>query len=166
MQRRDFLGTFASAVALPFLGTAMAASQDDILLSVNGDLTGGEPVTFDATALLALPRQDVTTGTIWTPAPETFSGPALADVLDAAGARGGDLRLIALNDYAVRLPRDAVEATAPVVAILRDGARFGVREKGPLWLVFPYDLDPRYRSEQVFAWSVWQLARIEVLEES
>ena len=38
-----------------------------------------------------------------------------------------------------------------------------LRDKGPLWLVYPYDADTAYQSEVIYARSVWQLDRIEVL---
>ncbi len=153
---------FATGLSQGLAG-ATAVREDGPLLVVGGDVRGGGPISFDADALLGLPRQDIKTGTIWTPAPETFSGPALAHVLDAAGAGLGDLRLVAHNDYAVTLPRAEVEPDVPVVALLRNGRRFGLRDKGPLWLMFPFDGSTRYRNELVYARSVWQLARIDVL---
>lgn len=163
MFRRAFvLGLVASLCTVAAFQTP-ASAQDGFLLRIEGDLNGKAGVAFDAEELLTLPRQDIVTETIWTSGTETFSGPALSDVLRAAGAGDGDLRLVALNDYAVTIPREVVEETLPIVAVLRDGARFGVRDKGPLWIIFPYDAEPRFRNEQIFAYSIWQLVSIEVL---
>lgn len=163
MLRRVFvLGLAVSLLAVTGSYTP-ASSQDGFLLRVEGDVDGNAGITFDAQALLTLPRQDVVTGTIWTSGTETFSGPALSDVLRAAGAGDGDLRLVALNDYAVTIPRKVVEDTIPIVAVLRDGEQYGVRDKGPLWVIFPYDDGARFRNEQIFAYSIWQLVSIEVL---
>ena len=38
-----------------------------------------------------------------------------------------------------------------------------VRNKGPLWVVYPYDENPEYRSEVIYSRSIWQLDRIEVI---
>jgi hypothetical protein len=38
-----------------------------------------------------------------------------------------------------------------------------LRDKGPVWVVFPYDLATEYQSEVVYSRSVWQMVRIEVL---
>jgi hypothetical protein len=165
LRRKVFFGLAVSLLAV-LTCKAPAAAQNSTLLRIEGDLQGQASVEFDVEALLALPRQDVVTETIWTSGIETFSGPALADVLEAAGAGDGDLRLVALNDYAVKIPREVVEDSLPIVAVLRDGARFGVRDKGPLWIIFPYDAEPRFRNEQIFAYSIWQLVSIEVLPES
>jgi hypothetical protein len=37
-----------------------------------------------------------------------------------------------------------------------------VRDKGPLWLVYPYDSAAKYQSEVVFSRSIWQLNRLEI----
>ena len=49
-----------------------------------------------------------------------------------------------------------------VLAFLRNGDEMSVRDKGPLWVVYPYDSTPEYQSELIYSRSVWQLARIEV----
>jgi hypothetical protein len=37
-----------------------------------------------------------------------------------------------------------------------------VRDKGPLWIVYPYDAKPEYRQELIYSRSIWQLDHIEV----
>lgn len=159
MQRRQFLSVLTFCAVM---GPWAPATAGRVLLSVQGEVAGDGPVHFDADALDALPRHEIVTGTEWTDGVETFAGPALADVLAAAGAGPGDLRLTALNDYSVDMPRRAVAPEVPIVALYRDGTRFGVRDHGPLWIIFPYDRAARYRNEQIFSYSIWQLARIDV----
>ncbi len=36
------------------------------------------------------------------------------------------------------------------------------RDKGPLWIVFPFDADPAYRTPVAFGQSVWQLVKLSV----
>ena len=67
------------------------------------------------------------------------------------------------HDYAVEIPvSDSVE-DGPILAYELNGAPMSVRDKGPLWLVYPYDQNPEYRSEVIYSRSIWQLDRIEVL---
>ena len=47
---------------------------------------------------------------------------------------------------------------------MMDGAEMSSRQKGPLWILFPFDDRPEYRTEQAYSWSIWQLARIIVTE--
>jgi hypothetical protein len=42
-----------------------------------------------------------------------------------------------------------------------NGAPLSRREKGPYWLVYPYDSDPIFQSETVYTRSIWQLVSIE-----
>jgi hypothetical protein len=89
----------------------------------------------------------------------------LSKLLEKLGVESADLEMTAINNYKVRIPAEAIETDAPIIANRIDGEKFGVREKGPLWLVFPYDESERYRSETIFAYSIWQLTSIHVLSD-
>jgi len=43
-----------------------------------------------------------------------------------------------------------------------NGNPITVRQKGPLWLIYPYDTNPEYKSEVTYSQSVWQLKSIDV----
>jgi hypothetical protein len=158
----------AAAGALALQGGAAIAQQaeappDTVLTVVPAP--GATPVHFTDADLADLPQRSFQTSTIWTEGVQEFSGPSLATVLAAAGMDDGvrQIRLTALNDYAVLIDMEQVEADVPIVANRINGATFSVRDKGPLWVVFPYDSAPRYRAESIFAISVWQLRQIEAL---
>jgi hypothetical protein len=51
-----------------------------------------------------------------------------------------------------------------LVSYLRNGAPMTLRDKGPVWLVYNYDSDPAYRTEVIYANSIWQLDRIEITD--
>jgi hypothetical protein len=154
-----------SGVLAALLSLGAAAQAQETLLKISGALDDPAPVSFSDTDLAALPSVEFVTGTIWTEGVSTFSGPPLKSVLEAAGAGRGDLLLVAANDYKVSLPRDVIEDDYPIIANRIDGKAFGIRDKGPLWLVFPYDAEPRFQSELIYSYSIWQLTQIEVLEE-
>jgi hypothetical protein len=110
--------------------------------------------------LQALSAATVTTGTIWTEGMVQFTGVRLKTLLDAVGVTDGILDATAINDYAVEIPvSDAVE-DGPIIAYEMNGAPMSVRDKGPLWIVYPYDDDPDYRTEVIYSRSIWQLDRI------
>ena len=164
MNRRFLLtlAAFGMAIAQTIASPAFA---DEVILTVN-DLRNGQTKTFTEADLLALPQQSFETTTIWTETePKTFSGPALKTVLDTMSSTPANLRLYAINDYNVTLPEKRLEDIVPIVAMRIDGEAFSVREKGPLWIVFPYDKDSRYQSEEYFTLSVWQLNKIDILAE-
>lgn len=144
---------------------ALEPATGDVLLTVTGEIgqtNAADEAHLDLDLLVELGTTEFETETIWTDGPQTFVGVELIDLLAALEAEGDILRAVALNDYAVEIPvSDAVEG-GPIIAFLRNGEEMSVREKGPLWLVYPYDNAPEYRAEVIYARSIWQLARIEV----
>ena len=69
---------------------------------------------------------------------------------------------MALNDYAVDLPvADAVEG-GPIVAYKMNGQPMSVREKRPLWIIYPYDDKAQRQSEACYPRSIWQFVSIDV----
>ena len=144
----------------------LPAPAGEVVLTVTGALAlsnAGDTAVFDLAMLQALPVTSFVTTTIWTDGPQEFTGVALVDLLEALGLEGGMLRATAINDYAVDIPAaDAVEG-GPILAFARNGDAMSVREKGPLWVVYPYDSNADYRTELVYSRSIWQLDRIEVL---
>lgn len=69
---------------------------------------------------------------------------------------------MAVNDYAVEIPVESWPGTGPIVAYLNNGAPMSLRDKGPLWIVYPFDNTPDYQTEVVYSRSIWQLDRISV----
>ncbi|MCR5867470.1 molybdopterin-dependent oxidoreductase [Aquincola sp. J276] len=123
---------------------------------------GRSAVDFDMAALERLPQRSFRTSTPWYPQPVSFTGPLLRDVLAAAGVRGRTLRAVALNDYKVDLPADDAARFDVIVARLLDGQPMPVRERGPLFIVYPFSTSAELQSEKYYSRSAWQLRRIEV----
>ena len=155
-----FLFAFA-AVAEP-----LPAPVGDVILTVRGEITQknqANEAVLDRGLIEAIGVQSVMTGTIWTEGTSEFRGVDLSRLLVRLGARGSQLRLTALNDYSVEFPvSDAVEG-GPMLAFQMDGRDLSVRDKGPLWLIYPFDPKPVYKNEVNYARSIWQLTMIEVL---
>ena len=141
-----------------------AIAQSVTGLQVTTDATQSTPVTLELADLDALPQQSFTTSTIWTDGQITFSGVPLATVLASIGAEGSAVEMIALNDYKVTMPLAQLEETVPIIATRMDGNVMSVRDKGPYWIVFPYDEDPKYQTETIYSLSIWQLNRLKVLD--
>ncbi len=165
--RRAMLGGFAAATALaalPGRGGAVAAA-DGVLLTVSGDVArpdGPAGALFDDARLAALPQVTFATATLWTPRPQTFEGPPLAAVLEAAGAGPGAIEALAANAYRAQIDRRLIGPGAPIVARRIDGRPFGLRHRGPLWIMFPFDDNPAFRQESVYFQCVWQLIALTV----
>ena len=122
----------------------------------------GEDAIFDAAMLEKLPAQEFRTWTPWFKEPVTFRGPTLQSLLDAVGAQGQTLHMVALNDYAVHVPVSDARLFGPLLATHIDGKVLGVRDKGPLFLIYPFDEKPETRADQYYGRSIWQITRITV----
>lgn len=154
------------------LGWAVAGAADaldistgPVLLTITGKVlmpNRADAADFDMAMLSRLPQTSFSTRTPWYAEARRFTGPLLRDVLAAAGAKGTTLRVGALNDYRVDLPTDDAQRFPLIVARLLDGEPMQVRDKGPLFLLYPFDTLPELRSATYYSRSAWQLRTIEV----
>lgn len=137
----------------------------DVTLTVSGKVGKINPESGaeqDIAILEALGGTSVVTTTIWTKGPQTFEGVELAALVEALGIEGQTLLATAINDYTVVVPLpDAIEG-GPITAYAANGSEMSVRNKGPLWLIYPSNAEAKYRSELIYSRSIWQLNRIEV----
>lgn len=146
----------------PLSADTIPAPTGDVILTVTG--VDAAPVQFDRASLSALGLKTVETTTIWTEDTQTFEGVSLKSIIDALGVESGTLFATAINDYTVEIPvTDALE-NGPIIALTLNGEAMSIRDKGPLWVVYPYDSSAQFRTEVVYSRSIWQLDRIEVVE--
>lgn len=157
-------GSLVARAAQP----ASAAPRGRVLLTVSGavsrpNVAEGPPRhQFDAEMIDALPVRTVRTHTPWHKGLVEFTGPSLADVLEAAGAQGQIAQMTAVNDYQVRMPLAEVLPHRPILARRANGVVLAVRDKGPLFLIFPFDDVAELRTDLYQSRSIWQLKDIEV----
>lgn len=139
-----------------------------IILTISGEIentnTDQGTLELDLEMLQAMEPTHFTTETIWLPDAVEFTGVSLKTILDYAGATGSAIGAIALNDYKVDIPTDSVTNEAPIVAYHMNGEEMPARGKGPLWVVYPYDADNKFRSEVIYSRSIWQLDRMEFMK--
>ncbi len=129
-------------------------AQGEILLTLD---LNGEETHLTLQDLEALGAESFETATIWTTGPQRFTGVSLATLVAGLSVSAGTLDARAVNEYSVEIPlSDAVQG-GPIVAYQRNGKTMSLRSKGPLWLVYPYDSNPAYRTEAVYSRSIWQL---------
>jgi hypothetical protein len=153
----------SSAIAAP--GDALAPPTGKPILTVSGKIAvknQGERATFDMAMLEALPQHSFTTRTPWFAKPVKFTGPLLADVLAAVKASGTTISAVAINDYKISIPLTDTRKYEVVVARLIDGQPMPVREKGPLFVVYPFDSAAELRTSTFYERSIWQLKALDI----
>lgn len=139
-----------------------AQSADKPLLTITGKVSSAGPdgVVFDRAKLEALGMQSIETRTPWHTDVVKFEGVPLEKLMDAVGASGDRIQAVALNDYSVEIPIADFAKYHAILAIKRDGQYMPVRDKGPLFVIYPYDSDPELRSQKYYSRSAWQVNRI------
>lgn len=156
----------AALTALFAMPTPEVIAEEAVLTvtPVNKEGVQAPAINFTLDEIKALPGTEFVTNTIWTKGQRLFRGVSLHSFLDHVGSTGTKLKATAANDYSVEIPvSDAVE-NGPIIAYEMDEKALTIRDKGPLWIVYPYDHDPKYQTEAVYSRSIWQLVAIEVIE--
>ena len=107
---------------------------------------------FDMEMLETSGTTEVRTTTPWTDGVQRFEGVLFRRLLEA----------VALNDYAVEIPVADSAGYRVIVALKANGKYLRIRDKGPLWVVYPWDDHEELRSEDIFAKSIWQLKELKI----
>lgn len=163
--RRSFLALAGATTLIARSAAAQALGQPSgrVILSVSGQIANRntpDAAQFDLAMLEALGTRSFTTTTPWYTGPQTFEGVPMARLLQVVGARGTTVTAMALNDYSTDIPLADFETFPVLLALKRDGAYMPVRDKGPLFIVYPYDSDPALKHQQYYSRSAWQVARL------
>ena len=91
-----------------------------------------------------------------------FEGVRASEVMRAVGARGSTVFATALNDYVVEIPIDDFEKYGVIFALSRDGRKLSVRDKGPIWAIYPRDEFPELRNRASDKKWIWQVVTLDI----
>jgi hypothetical protein len=165
-ERRRLLALLLAGPAFTSQGAAPSAT----VLTVTGPQLAAPAASgrfaFGMAALQQLTQRTLVATTPWFKEAVEFSGPLLRDVLQASGMPAqaqGNLRCTALNDYRVEVPLNDVRRYDVVVAHRLNGKPMSVREKGPLFVIYPFDEQPELRTTTYYSRCIWQLKAIELV---
>jgi len=159
------------AFALLFAKTSMAANiaqpTGPVILEISGKIShtnSGEKLILDREQLIALGMATLTVTTPWTDGIVTFTGPKLIDVLKLAGAKGNNLSTFAINDYEVKIPVSDARKFPVILALNKNGQPLNIRDRGPVWIIYPWGDNASLRTDIYYSRSVWQLKLVIVNE--
>jgi hypothetical protein len=157
------------ATFLLFTGAAVAGKltlpTGTPILTIEGAISNhnkDQSAILDIDMLDALPGREAAMETPWTNGITSFSGPLAREVLDFVGAEGTTLRVRALNDFEAEIPMSDFRNFDVILATRINGERISVREKGPIFVIYPFDKEPQLYTERYFNRSVWQVMSITV----
>lgn len=161
---RRFFGVLAAAFAIRSThALALEPPQGRPLLTISGRIgitNDGDLIRLDRNSLEALGTSSLTTKTPWYDGEQHFEGVAMRTLMQAVAASGDRITAIALNDYTTEIPMSDTQEFDVLLALKRDGAYMPVRDKGPLFIVYPFDSEKRLQSQTYYGRSAWQVSRL------
>lgn len=144
---------------------ALPLPEGPVILTIEGAIerTNRDGVAeFDRAMLKKIGMHSLETTTPWSDGVQHYEGPLMRDLLAAVGASGSELKVTALNDYSAPALVSDYHESDVILALKENGAYMRVRDKGPLFIVYPYDSDPQLHNELIYSRSVWQIKSIRV----
>ena len=163
--RWTILGVFlALGCTLPSVAVAdLAGPTGRVILTVSGSIqntTNGTQADFDLALLESLGLKEVITETPWTNGPVAFQGVLVRDLIAKLGASGQHMRAVALDDYRIEIPLSDFEKYDAVLATRREGEPMRVRDKGPIWIIYPWTDHPELQNDEDYAKAIWQVREL------
>lgn len=144
---------------------ALAAPSGPVILTVDGSITVTNvdgTAQFDRDMLSALGMKKLVTSSPFEPGMHTFEGVLLSDVLSRVGASGETITAKALDGYEIDMPMIDPQTYPVLLATTWNGKIMRIRDKGPIWIVYPVDQFSELNVEEYSSRSVWQMTRLSI----
>jgi hypothetical protein len=99
--------------------------------------------------------------TPWYPEIKKFDGISFRDVLEKAKIKeNSKLQIVAWNNFEVEVPAEDGYKYKTILTTHINGKRITLRDKGPLFLMYPLDDNPILNTGMYFNRSAWQIKEI------
>lgn len=160
------IGLMAPKVPRAAETRALSAPTGKPILTLSGKIgvfNSGNVAEFDLAMLEDLGTGGFTTTTPWYNEPVVFAGIPMTTLMQVVHGFGETVVATALNDYETKIPISDFAEFNVLLALKRNGEYMPVRDKGPLFIVYPYDSDPVLKSQKYYSRSAWQLRRLIVV---
>ncbi|HDX4048161.1 TPA: molybdopterin-dependent oxidoreductase [Enterobacter soli] len=136
-----------------------------VLLTISGKIENtnenGKAV-FDIATLEKLGVVSFQTTSPWYNGRTNFTGISMQKLMDYVGAKGTVVKVTALNDYTTVIPLSDFKNYNVILAFKINGEYMRVRDKGPFFIVYPYDSLPELNNQIYYSRSAWQVSRMSI----
>ena len=167
-KRKLLIGVISTAIALQCAEKPSIAQEDPLgspmagpILTITGKIRGASAV-FNMDELVALGVTGFQTNTPWYKGKTSFQGVLLDALMTHVGCYGTTVRAYALDDYFVEIPVSDFRLYGTLLATKKDGAFMPIEDKGPLWVMYPFDTRSILQQNLFYGRCVWQLQRFEI----
>jgi len=157
---QQHLSAFVTLLAVVFPLNAFAQDHIEISGRTKLSMNGAISLSIDEFEALA-PRTIFKTSTPWHTT-SLFSGISGVDFIRATGATGQMITVRAINDYQTKIPISDLTDLGILFVTRMNGKRLSLRQKGPLFVIYPFDQNPELKSELYYGRSIWQVNKITV----
>ncbi|WP_295894413.1 hypothetical protein [uncultured Vibrio sp.] len=150
--------SFVHAASLP-------VPTGEVMLWVSGKIEHSNTSTgveLDEKMVSQLKASEITTKNHVVQDDALYKGPTLKSVLEYVGASGNEVKVIAWDDYIVTIPLETIEQYGVLLATHENGVRMTLDDKGPFFIVFPFNDYSELRNDFYYNLSVWQVKEIVV----
>ena len=139
--------------------------EGKILLTVTGKIrhtNQQDSAVFDLQLLESLDQLEVVTHNPWFAGSNSYTGPLGRALVAAVGANPqSSMRVTSLNGFIAEIPvRDFLDYDV-ILALKKNGKYLRIRDRGPLFTIYPFDKYPQLKTEMHYNRSVWQVKSIE-----
>lgn len=153
----------AALVAWVVLAVPMALAQEGLALIRPESLGGAVEKLVTLEELRALPQVTLRTANEFADGLNDYTGPLARDVIQLIGTGTGTrVKLTAANDYAVVIDLQEFEDYDVIFALGANGEVFSVRDKGPIWVMYPISEHVELQDPVFNNRLIWQLVRLEI----
>jgi len=156
---------FSLLVATQGFAGELPKPAGKVLLTLTGNIENtnadGKAV-FDRDSLEKLGMVTFQTVSPWYNGRTTFTGIPMQKLMDYVGAKGSVMKVTALNDYTTVIPLSDFKKYNAILAIKVNGEYMQIRDKGPLFIVYPYDSLPELNNQIYYSRSAWQVNRMNI----
>ena len=159
-------GAAVAGLGRPTFAAGLGQPTGKPVLQIGGKIAVhnvGDQAVFDVAMLEALGTRSFKTSTPWTDGVSSWEGVPLSVLMEAVGATGNVIRATALNDYVADMPMAGLAEEGAILAMRRDGELMPVNNKGPLFILYPFDDRPNLQQQSVYMRCAWQIARLDIL---
>ena len=164
--RRLSFAVLLLSIISTHLSAELREPTDRVLLKVSGQIqhtNQGNEAHFDRAMLEELQQRTTRTNTPWTEQADDYRGPLGSALLAAVGAEDAEwMTISALNGFSSEVPvRDFMDYKI-ILALKKNDRYLRVRNRGPLFVIYPFDEQPHLNTEMHYNRSVWQVNAIEL----
>lgn len=162
-----FLVLFFTLFMTSQASASLPPIEGSVLLTITGEIryTNQEDrAEFDLQLLESLEQQQIITQNPWIAGSNVYRGPLGRALIKAVGAEQASLmRITSLNGYITEIPVSDFMKYDIIFALQKNGETLKIRDRGPLFVIYPFNQHPHLNTQKHYNRSAWQVKSIEFI---